>query len=51
MMDGAMAALGRIGAPAYGHRFGAKGCLVFNPQPVGTTASSSPSTATHTPTG
>ena len=34
MMDGAMAALGRIGAPAYGHRFGAKGCLVFNPQPV-----------------
>jgi glutamate-1-semialdehyde 2,1-aminomutase len=34
MMDGAMAALGRIGAPAYCHRFGAKGCLVFNPQPV-----------------
>jgi glutamate-1-semialdehyde 2,1-aminomutase len=34
MMDGAMAALSRIGAPAYGHRFGAKGCLVFNPQPV-----------------
>jgi len=34
MLDGAMAALGRIGAPVYGHRFGAKGCLVFNPRPV-----------------
>jgi len=34
MMDGAMAALQRIGVPVYGHRFGAKGCLVFHPRPV-----------------
>ena len=34
MMDGATAALDRLGVPVYGHRFGAKGCLVFNSQPV-----------------
>ena len=34
MMDGALSALARVGAPVYGHRFGAKGCLVFHPQPV-----------------
>ena len=34
MMDAAMAALQRIGVPVYGHRFGAKGCLVFHPRPV-----------------
>ena len=34
MIDGATAALDRIGVPVYGHRFGAKGCLVFNSQPV-----------------
>jgi glutamate-1-semialdehyde 2,1-aminomutase len=34
MLDGAMSALHRIGVPVYGHRFGAKGCLVFAAQPV-----------------
>ena len=44
---GRSAALERLGVPAYGHRFGAKGCVVFNPQPgARTTGSSSTSTAT-----
>ena len=34
MLDGAIAALGRIGVPAYGRRYGAKGCVVFHPAPV-----------------
>jgi glutamate-1-semialdehyde 2,1-aminomutase len=34
MLDGATAALRGVGAPGYGHRFGAKGCLVFHPRPV-----------------
>jgi glutamate-1-semialdehyde 2,1-aminomutase len=34
MMTGALAACTENGVPAYGHRFGAKGCLVFHPTPV-----------------
>jgi glutamate-1-semialdehyde 2,1-aminomutase len=34
MLDGATAALRSVGAPWYGHRFGAKGCLVFYSRPV-----------------
>jgi glutamate-1-semialdehyde 2,1-aminomutase len=34
MLDGATGALRSIGVPGYGHRFGARGCLVFHPQPV-----------------
>ena len=34
MLDGAVAALRGAGVPVYGHRFGAKGCLVFHPRPV-----------------
>lgn len=34
MLDGALGALERAGLPGYGHRFGAKGCLVFNHEPV-----------------
>jgi glutamate-1-semialdehyde 2,1-aminomutase len=34
MMDGALEALAARGIAAYGKRFGAKGCLVFNPVPV-----------------
>ncbi len=34
MMTGALAACAENGVPAYGHRFGAKGCLVFHPTPV-----------------
>jgi glutamate-1-semialdehyde 2,1-aminomutase len=34
MMDGALEALQAAGIPAYCRRFGAKGCLVFNPEPV-----------------
>ena len=34
MLDGAMASLHRLGVPVYGHRFGAKGCLVFSSRPV-----------------
>jgi glutamate-1-semialdehyde 2,1-aminomutase len=29
-----MSALHRVGVPVYGHRFGAKGCLVFAAQPI-----------------
>jgi glutamate-1-semialdehyde 2,1-aminomutase len=34
MLDGALSALRGAGVPVYGHRFGAKGCLVFHPKPV-----------------
>jgi len=34
MLDGALSALRATGIPVYGHRFGAKGCLVFHPTPV-----------------
>jgi len=34
MMTGALAACVENGVAAYGHRFGAKGCLVFHPTPV-----------------
>jgi glutamate-1-semialdehyde 2,1-aminomutase len=34
MMRGALRACNEHGIEAYGHRFGAKGCLVFHPTPV-----------------
>ena len=34
MMSGALNALHDVGVPVYGHRFGAKGCLIFHPRPV-----------------
>ena len=34
MLDGALGALERAGLPGFGRRFGAKGCLVFNHEPV-----------------
>jgi glutamate-1-semialdehyde 2,1-aminomutase len=34
MMRGALTACAANGIPVYGHRFGAKGCLVFHPRPV-----------------
>jgi glutamate-1-semialdehyde 2,1-aminomutase len=34
MLDGALGALERAGLPGYGRRFGAKGCVVLNHEPV-----------------
>jgi glutamate-1-semialdehyde 2,1-aminomutase len=34
MMRGALRACSEHGIEAYGHRFGAKGCLVFHPTPI-----------------
>jgi glutamate-1-semialdehyde 2,1-aminomutase len=34
MLDRSLSALRSAGVPVYGHRFGAKGCLVFHPEPV-----------------